>query len=672
MATGNEVAEVQIKMVDEVSGAADSASSALAQLRRRIDDDTKSLAAMTKAMKNMQGASSVDIALYRKLKSAIDEKRGSLGKAQAGYLELGGDVTKTAGKMEAFAAAEARRTAKDKAASAATMSRTAALAAKQKEAAAAAASLGGQFDTLASQAQGLGGPLGAAAGMLARLKAIIVQNPMTIALIASAAAFALLTVAAVKAGKALYEYAFAQANARRAELLRLEGLSKIRNLMTMSRGLKETSGADMQRSIDRVSASVSIARDKVAGFNSQLYQMGLRGKQLDSALEGMSIKAAAQGDGQASLFAGWAQYYALSGRAVDKLTDKVKSRLGGIVKRQMLDADVQAQKLEESYGALFRGINIEPLLKAKKAFNDIFSQSTASGRMLTKVFSGIAQTLIDGMTKAQGVIKHAMLSALIAVVKLEIKVIQLRKALATSDYGKAFEILATTATSAASAVGGYILKLTTSFLKAAAKFYVWALSTLGATFLKIGLFISGGWLNVDWMKLGRAVWQGIVNGLREGLGPLKGIMGEIATIVRNAFAGALDMHSPSKVFAKLGAGIPAGIALGIKAGQSSVDAAMKAITPTVPVGGAGAGGAGVPLPAAGGGNAGGPDSSTKRGGAARTTTNSVSIQNLHVHVGGEGGEGKARDIAKSVKSELERILQGVAIEMGARDEGSPA
>ena len=83
-------ASFAVELKDETSGSAASAAEALKKLKFSIDDDTKALAAMQRAMKQLQGGTSVNVAAFKELQGRIDAQKSRIAGAQASYVELGG------------------------------------------------------------------------------------------------------------------------------------------------------------------------------------------------------------------------------------------------------------------------------------------------------------------------------------------------------------------------------------------------------------------------------------------------------------------------------------------------------------------------------------------------------------------------------------------------------
>lgn len=92
-----------------------------------------------------------------------------------------------------------------------------------------------------------------------------------------------------------------------------------------------------------------------------------------------------------------------------------------------------------------------------------------------------------------------------------------------------------------------------------------------AKFTPLGLFVRA-WsavfryfsgLGAKFAGFGRDIIQGLINGITAKFSAVQTTIGNLAGQVSGWFKGALGINSPSKVFAKLGSGIPEGVALGI-------------------------------------------------------------------------------------------------------------
>src|SRR5688500_3683973 len=142
--------------------------------------------------------------------------------------------------------------------------------------------LGGTFDTTKQKA-------GKFSGALSSIMSASVQLPGPIA--AVAAAVLALSAATVGAIALLVRYAITQADVRRSELLRLEGLTTLRNAY----GLAAGSATELQAAIDRTSSSTALGREQLTGMAEGLYRAHLRGSALADSLEALAIVESMQG-----------------------------------------------------------------------------------------------------------------------------------------------------------------------------------------------------------------------------------------------------------------------------------------------------------------------------------------------------------------------------------------
>ena len=144
------------------------------------------------------------------------------------------------------------------------------------------------------------------------------------------------------------------------------------------------------------------------------------------------------------------------------------------------------------------------------------------------------------------------------------------------------------------------------------------------------------WNSDDPAAAALKVVDGFVDGLASGIGKIVGAFTDLAKAGMQAFTGLWEIKSPSKVMAKYGKEIAAGLDMGIEVGKPDTEAAMKnLVSPAAPAGGAG-----------------------RAGGT-------VTIGTLNVTVGAGGAPGMAKDVAAAIKRELETVLETVAVQMGA-------
>lgn len=575
-----------IELEDGTSNAALTAAQALTKLQSTIDADTRALTQMQKAMRNLQGGTTVNIEQYRALKQQIDAKKESIAKAQQAVLQLGGSFDK------------ARPTG-----------------------------LTAKLDELRKSAQGVPGPLDAFLGRLSALGSFFSKGALVIGLLAVAAAMAAVTAAAIAGTTALLKYGIASANATRAEGLRLEGLTKMRNWWGIAAG----NSREMQAQLDRVADSSALGRDKLEALQRQMYQSGLRGKNLGDALEAVSTATMVVGEEGGKRIMNWAVGLGVAGGSVRKLADDVKARYGKTAAAMLLDLNVQTAKLKENFDRLFTGLKIEGLLTAVKELTSLFSQSTASGRALKSLMNALLQPLIAAIEYVAPLAKRFWQGLVIGALLFMIQIVRvrnyLREAFDTKNWDGldmmnaavwagivAFGLLATAIGLSATAlgvmfVGAMILAAPYIWAMAAAlAAMAWSAIVAAAPFLLIAAAIVvviaylyqlyRFWSEVfslPWEAIGSAIVRGIVDGVKGAWKWLTDTMSDLADSAMGAFKDALGIESPSKAFAALGQQIPAGVAEGVNEAAPVADEAAADMVDVPAAGGRGAGGKSVTI-----------------------------------------------------------------------------
>lgn len=552
MATDSESATFDLELdSDALTASAEESAKAIKELGDTISSGTKELANMQKTLRLLRGGGAETAAQTKALSAAVKEQKLALAQTTVDFTQAGGVVAELGKKTEVA-------TDNTKA-----MTQAADLAKK--------------------------GYLKLAAGIA------VVNAAMTAAI------------------GVLLRYVLASADARRSELLRLEGLTKIRNAWGVAAG----NAKEMQASLDRVSESTAGAREETARYQQQLYNAGLRGAALNDALEAMAITASTQGEEQAQAFAGWATALARTGGGVKKLADDVKARLGGIAARQMLSLTVLTKKFSEVTSKLFDGLDLEPLGKAVQGIVKAFSQSTASGRALKTLLTSLLTPFVRSLTSAAKTGRAFFLGMVYGALKLESVILsvllwwkktfgleaigQVDDAADAFDKGAvavwalvaAFTVLGpiVAVLSFAAAIKGAITLTTmmwglvTSVWANVTAFGAWfvaALPMIATVVLIVAAVVLLGvvlyelyelWLEIDWKGLGKAMWEGIT-GIFANVGEWFSNLGHT---IAKSFKSALGISSPSKVFASYGEAIGEGLQQGIDATKPEVSSSISTL-----------------------------------------------------------------------------------------------
>ncbi len=640
-------------MVDGVSGPAESAAKSLEQLQESIKRDQKALSEMKQAMKALEMATEPNVEQIQRLEKAMGQLKTRVSASQSEFIKAGGRFGQTSGKSKQFKEALLQLADSNKKATEAAKETAAATETAGSKATSNAERLKNYKDELGKLGQAasaIPGPIGTVVSRMSTLLSAVSSGRLL--LVGLVAAVVLFTTAIVKAGVALARYAVESANARRNQLLQLESVTRMRNVYAAAFALPRDNAADLQNTIDKVAASVSISQEKVAQYAMQLEKAGVRGKNMAPALRAVATAASGWGEEQANQTAHWAASLALTGGNVTKLAQRVDSQIGGVVQKKMLSMEVQAQKAQEANAALFHGVDINPLLKAEKAYNDLFTQSSASGQTFKRILGTISQALISIQTFGVTALKIFVQDFTYLLLVIESKWLDLRLAWksADGDLGKALQKMIVL-------LHRWARELLVALASIAVDVAVWAvkmmfrvsraivngLLEIGPQLLMLPVDIFLGffhaaidlWESLDFKRFGHAIVEGITTGITEGWAEFKGTLSGYADSLVSGFSKALDIGSPSKVFAKLGAEIPAGVAVGIKQGEVAAQESAGGMLANVPAG-AGRGGGG-----------------------------GVQIDSLIVNVGSGTTASDAKQIAASIKRELENILEGVVVQMGA-------
>lgn len=603
--SSDDTARFALALEDETSKPALEAAHALKALKAQLDADTGALREVRTAMAAMKGTTAANSKEFRDLKAKSLALKESIGQNAQKFAALGGVFKKTASSAHPLEA---------------------------------------ELRKLLADVRAAPGPLGSMAGGLGELAGLL-ASPVGL-LTAIAGGMLALAGAAVVATASLLRYGIAQSDVRRTELLRLEGLTTIRRW----HGLAAESAEHLQGAIDRVSDSTAAGRGDLERYTAQLYRAGLRGQNLQDALEGVATVAQVQGEGRAMRFAQMAAGANLAGHSVRRLADDVKARLGGIARRQMLSLDVQSQKLHERLDRIFSGLRIEGFLGALNEVTSLFSQSTATGRALKTIVETMFNPLLDAMGSGAPLVKRFFQGMVIGALQLALVIVRTRNWLHRTfgdaslfrglDAGKlavyggiavvgAFVGVLLGLAAVAGVVAASVTLLVAPFVLIAG-----AVAAVIAGVMKLGDYLAG--FRGVFRSAGDSLVAGLVEGLASGRDRIVGSVRGLANDATSALRDVLQIRSPSRVFADLGTQIPRGLAAGISEGADAATGAVEGL-------------AGDAADAAPGGRG--------AGGAAR----SLSIGEIHIHTAATD----ARGIAEELRQKLAEVFEGLALQTGA-------
>jgi hypothetical protein len=579
----------------------------LANLQEKMQGSVDELRQLNAAFRALKGGAGVSTAALDEVKRKLAAQKAQLAAQQQAFIKAGGTGRELGAKQRAQAE---RETAAAKA--------KALFEAKQK--------------TLAADASKLA----------ARHSAMLVAGSLAVA-----ASFVAVGAAAVGAYAKLVQFGLGAADARRSELLQLEGLSKIRNgLWYLGAGyqLAADKGSFLQDQIDNVAASSAVGRDQIAGYARQLYTTGLRSGNLQAALEAMTITASTQGEEQAQRFAGMAQGARMAGISIKKLSDDVKARLGGIAAQQALGLSVQLMKLRENVNRLFSGVKLEPFLRGLKMVTDLFAFNTIEGMALQSILEDLFSPLINGAPTAGTIVRKVFQGMIIGTLKLQNAFLDLQLAYygifggsKTREGSKMFHLVAKAGELALVGLAGAALLASGGLILTAAGLaaVVAAGGAVGAGLAKVDHYLER-W-GTSTFGIGSNFAKGIADGITGGVPGVVGAVVSLGGAVIKAFRDKLQIKSPSRVMFKDGLNVAVGQARGIDAGRPQVEQAVRRsmVAPVM--------------------------SATGGGGGGSTAAPSLPPIEIHMH-----GIATAADVEAGVAAALEKILSRQVVKAGGK------
>ncbi len=413
---------------------------------------------------------------------------------------------------------------------------------KANEAAEAFGKLGGPIGRLGQQFFGAKAgveKLGAALGSGTGLAAVA-----AVGIAAIAVAIVAVTAAAIAGAAHITSWAIGLADAARTNSLLAAGVAK-----------SVAGGEMLEAKLADLSGLIPLSRDEMMGLAKPLADAGLKGQELNDALQNAAITAA-------------------------------KAKFGPDFQKQMLSLPVQTARLKANFDKLFSGLKIENLLKAFQRLVDLFDESTGSGKAIKSVFESIMQPIIDGLTAALPKMIRFFLQMEVWALKALIfikpygQILQVI-GLGFASIGVAIAALVGVLVVASVAFGAFLGAVIGGVIYIATKFSEMT-GGVAATWESLTAGIKGAWqaivdffAGLSLSEMGSNLIQGLIDGIL-------GAAGGVADAVKGAVGGAIDaatsllqINSPSKVFAAIGASTGEGMAQGVDASADAVQGSMQ-------------------------------------------------------------------------------------------------
>jgi hypothetical protein len=539
------------------ASAAEKAATAHEKITQKLDEQKAALARMAAS------PDAVNPAAYQRASEKVAELTARQNEAASAAAKAKAALDAEAATLDKLKASSTNASAaQDKIAKAQGQAKNAS-AALQKTTAAASGS--GKINEVGEAFGKLGGPLGsigqkafgAAEGfkkMGASLGSAGPYVAIAVAIVAIATA-ALTLTAAVAAGVAtIGAWAVGLADAARTQRLLAAGIAQ-----------SVAGGEQLTATIKNLQTKVPATQEELLALAKPLADAGLRGKELDVALEAAAIKAA-------------------------------KLKFGPEFAKQMQSLPFQTQRLKTLFTGLFSGLKIDVLLARLEKFVDLFDETSATGKAIKVIFESLFQPLIDGVSAWIPKMVSGFIQFEILVMKAMIAIKPFGSTIL--EVAKYFGILA-----------GVVALMTVGFAVAViAPFAVIiGLATLLiAAVVNVAQAFIGFYQKLQSMTLGEIGAQ-MIQGLIDGIvGKAQAVIGAITGVVSggiNAAKSALGIASPSKVFAEIGTQTAEGMSGGVDEGAKDVQGSLESMV--APPAEAGAPAAAPAAAPSGGGSSGG-------------------------------------------------------------------
>jgi hypothetical protein len=544
-----EGASFEIDLPVKGQPALDAAATSLEKIQGTGTAASKAATALSDAIKAGEGS-------YRKAEQAADaaakavERIGLAAGAQRGKLQVSTELGDDKGAARAAASlrllTERQAEAQDKAtaAKAAMLQEATALDKlrerqdKENESAEKAEPALGKLERGLHK---LGGPLGDTAAQAVglvhgwdRIRESLGDNGP---IVAASVAVVALTAAVIAAGVAfaagvvkVVAWSVGLADANRSASLLTQGIAR-----------SVAGGQQLDDRISDLTKTLPLTREELSSTAERLANAGLRGNALTTALEKSAIAAA-------------------------------KLKFGPDFEEQMLSLDEQSKVFHANISETFGGLKVEGLLGGLQKLGALFDSNTASGRAMKVVFESIFQPIVDGATNAVPKVERFF---------IQLEILAVRAMLAIKPYGSTIlKVGEAFAIGAAIIVGFFVasIALATGLILGA----VAAVGYLAAgikvqidAWINLGRTIVGFFQGVDLVAMGRAMIDGLVNGITGGA---KAVVDAMKGVVTGAVDGAkhlLGIASPSKVFAEIGMQTGAGMSVGVDRSSVGVQDSLE-------------------------------------------------------------------------------------------------
>lgn len=652
MASNGQEAKFSFVLENGVSRSADAASDSLDHLRQRIAGGEDAIKNMRSAFNRLRGSTDEIKAAKAELTAKLNAERDAVSAANLKLLRSGTTYDTVSAKAKKLATEQEHL---------------------KKSADASKAQAMGAALTAA------GGPAGSLRDKLSSLKEAFagIQSPADVAKLAAigvTGAVVALTAAVVVGIAALGKWIITTANAERSMgLFREAAAGSTKNAFALGTQIDALSekvptsrealnqlattlakgGIQGQTLVDTLNAvgQASSAMDEAAGsklkelvdrgrltqrFQVNPMEMQGTGLQFDDIAKALAKNMKVGiGDARRALAEGRVKL----GDGAKALRLATEEKFGDINLRKSLDIDVIATKFREKLAMLTADVKLEPFLKALNRLVMLFDTSTNTGSALKVAITAFGDVMGKTLTASMPFVEMFLKGMIIGALDLGIGLLQLRNSL-RKTFGDSKLLANVDMMNVALSVGkGTVFLIGAAFVIVGAAI-AGVVASFAAVYVALTAFQTAGeslgkWFKeTDWAKVGTMIVDGLVDGLKFGAKKLTDTVTGLATSVKKAFTGELEIQSPSKVFKGYGVDTAHGYAEGVADGTPDAARAL-------------------------GGMAEAP-SSGSGGGSAKATAalGNVTVEfHYHAAAGSGGGDVAAQIQEPAVRSALMRLLQ---------------
>jgi hypothetical protein len=592
-------ATFSLRLDSDAGAKSTSEAAALEGLRQKIAGSSESIKQMGSALRSLRGNTDEVKAAKEELKAKIVSERDSVSAANIALLKQGTTYEKIAGDARKLAAEKKSLDDKMKGAS---LDKAKAKA-----------------DALGSAIKLAGGPVDSLIGGLGSLEEVVggaggAMGALALGATAAVAGIAAVTVSVLGLTASLLRFILVSGdNLRNQELVREAFTGNAKSAQNLGDHVDQLAGKVVTGREELNKLAVGLTRTRLSGgaivdtFNLVGQASAAMGDDVGKALQdivtrgqvvkrfqinpqelvgkGVSFQDVA-GELAKQMHVGVKQAQAALFEGRVKLDDGAKAlrtavekRFGEINARKLLSIDGITKRFHENLEGLAKGVNLEPILKGVDELAKLFDQSTVSGATLKALVTFVGDAVGPVFTAALPLVKAFFKGTIIGALDVGIAFLKLRNwirgAVGDSNLFSGLVTAQDAMRAAKVAIYGVVAAvviLGAAIALATAPIWVSALALYGL--YKAGSAVWEKLKSIPWGELGTSIVDGLIGGLKSGAAKLTSAVSSLATSVKDAFTGALQIHSPSKVFAQFGMHTAGGYAQGVRQGTPRARAAV--------------------------------------------------------------------------------------------------